>query len=160
MELCLRNCSCCGCEVEYFSTHGSRHNLQRAKNAAQAYDLQIISEFQANGLDQVQKKAMVYIFEHAGWSTNFGSIRTTKKAQRAEVICELLKKCIGFAKMCLIKLKINQTVLPEPQNLGWEECGESSSTSFWSKEGKRAFVKFEGLGLKERSFIIVRVWQF
>jgi len=43
--------------------HDTMDGLQRAKNAAQAHDLKIISgvEISANGLGQAQKKAMACI---------------------------------------------------------------------------------------------------
>ncbi len=78
------------------------------------------------------------------------------RAQRAEVICELLKKCIGFdiyqdvldkvenqpdriTRTHIAKALVEKNVVSRPQQ----------AVDRFLKEGKRAFVKCEGLGLKE-----------
>ena len=83
------------------------------------------------------------------------------RAERAKVICELLEKCIGFdiypdvvakvdghadrvTRTHIAKTLVEKNIVSRPQQ----------AFDRFLKEGKKAFVKFEGIGLKETIDVI------
>lgn len=83
------------------------------------------------------------------------------RAERAKVICRLLEKCIGFdiypdvvvkvdghadrvTRTHIAKTLVEKNIVSRPQQ----------AFDRFLKEGKKAFVKFEGIGLKETIEVI------
>ncbi|KHF76236.1 metal-dependent phosphoesterase [Acinetobacter sp. neg1] len=148
--------------------HDTMDGLERAQNYAQDHDIQIISGVEVssqwsrpntkksygvhivalNMQDEVPIKAML---------ENQKKIR----AERAKVICQLLEKCINFdiypdvvAKVDGYADRVTRTHIAK--TLVEKEIVSRPQQAFdrFLKEGKKAFVKFEGVGLKETIEII------
>ncbi|MFI8126681.1 PHP domain-containing protein [Acinetobacter sp. ABJ-A23_2] len=148
--------------------HDTMDGLQRARNAAQAHDLKIISGVEISSQwsrPSTKKSYGVHIvaLNMQDEAPILEALEQQKRirAQRAEVICELLKKCIGFdiyqdvldkvenqpdriTRTHIAKTLVEKNVVSRPQQ----------AFDRFLKEGKRAFVKFEGLGLQETIEVI------
>ena len=148
--------------------HDTMDGLERAQDYAQDHDIQIISGVEIssqwsrpstkksygvhivalNMLDEVPIKVML---------ENQKKVR----AERAKLICELLEKCIGFdiypdvlakvdghidrvTRTHIAKTLVEKNIVTRPQQ----------AFDRFLKEGKKAFVKFEGLGLKDTIDVI------
>lgn len=148
--------------------HDTMDGLERAQHYAQDHDIQIISGVEVssqwsrpntkksygvhivalNMQDEAPIKAML---------ENQQKIR----AERAKVICQLLEKCIDFdiypdvvAKVDGYADRVTRTHIAK--TLVEKEIVSRPQQAFdrFLKEGKKAFVKFEGVGLKETIEII------
>ena len=148
--------------------HDTMDGLQRAKIAAQGYDLNIISgaEISSQWSRPSTKKSYgvhIVALNMQDEAPILEALEQQKRirAQRAKVICELLEKCIGFqiyddvlakvenqadrvTRTHIAKTLVEKNVVTRPQQ----------AFDRFLKEGKRAFVKFEGLGLKETIDVI------
>lgn len=148
--------------------HDTMDGLQRAKNAAQGHDLNIISgtEISSQWSRPTTKKSYgvhIVALNMQDEAPILEALEQQKRirAQRAKVICELLEKCIGFqiyddvlakvenqadrvTRTHIAKTLVEKNVVTRPQQ----------AFDRFLKEGKRAFVKFEGLGLKETIDVI------
>lgn len=148
--------------------HDTMDGLQRAKNAAQGHDLNIISgtEISSQWSRPSTKKSYgvhIVALNMQDEAPILEALEQQKRirAQRAKVICELLEKCIGFqiyddvlakvenqadrvTRTHIAKTLVEKNVVARPQQ----------AFDRFLKEGKRAFVKFEGLGLKETIDVI------
>ncbi|TGU85675.1 PHP domain-containing protein [Acinetobacter pittii] len=148
--------------------HDTIDGLQRAKIAAQGYDLNIISgaEISSQWSRPTTKKSYgvhIVALNMQDETPILEALEQQKRirAQRAKVICELLEKCIGFqiyddvlakvenqadrvTRTHIAKTLVEKNVVTRPQQ----------AFDRFLKEGKRAFVKFEGLGLKETIDVI------
>ncbi|MDM1020899.1 PHP domain-containing protein [Acinetobacter sp. VNK23] len=148
--------------------HDTMDGLERAQDYAQDHDIQIISGVEIssqwsrpstkksygvhivalNMQDEVPIKAML---------ENQKKVR----AERAKLICELLEKCIGFdihsdvlakvdgqgdrvTRTHIAKTLVEKNIVTRPQQ----------AFDRFLKEGKKAFVKFDGVGLKETIDVI------
>ncbi|PTV45844.1 PHP domain-containing protein [Acinetobacter pittii] len=148
--------------------HDTMDGLQRAKIAAQGHDLNIISgtEISSQWSRPTTKKSYgvhIVALNMQDEAPILEALEQQKRirAQRAKVICELLEKCIGFqiyddvlakvenqadrvTRTHIAKTLVEKNVVTRPQQ----------AFDRFLKEGKRAFVKFEGLGLKEAIDVI------
>ncbi len=148
--------------------HDTMDGLQRAKIAAQGHDLNIISgaEISSQWSRPTTKKSYgvhIVALNMQDEAPILEALEQQKRirAQRAKVICELLEKCIGFqiyddvlakvenqadrvTRTHIAKTLVEKNVVARPQQ----------AFDRFLKEGKRAFVKFEGLGLKETIDVI------
>lgn len=148
--------------------HDTMDGLQRAKNAAQGHDLNIISgtEISSQWSRPTTKKSYgvhIVALNIQDEAPILEALEQQKRirAQRAKVICELLEKCIGFqiyddvlakvenqadrvTRTHIAKTLVEKNVVTRPQQ----------AFDRFLKEGKRAFVKFEGLGLTETIDVI------
>ncbi|MCU4531320.1 PHP domain-containing protein [Acinetobacter sp. P1(2023)] len=148
--------------------HDTMDGLQRAKIAAQEHDLEIISgaEISSQWSRPTTKKSYgvhIVALNMQDEAPILEALEQQKRirAQRAKVICELLEKCIGFqiyddvlakvehqadrvTRTHIAKTLVEKNVVARPQQ----------AFDRFLKEGKRAFVKFEGLGLKETIDVI------
>ncbi|EXS32622.1 PHP domain-containing protein [Acinetobacter sp. 826659] len=148
--------------------HDTMDGLQRAKIAAQGYDLNIISgtEISSQWSRPTTKKSYgvhIVALNMQDEAPILEALEQQKRirAQRAKVICELLEKCIGFqiyddvlakvenqpdrvTRTHIAKTLVEKNVVTRPQQ----------AFDRFLKEGKRAFVKFEGLSLKETIDVI------
>lgn len=148
--------------------HDTMDGLQRAKIAAQGHDLNIISgaEISSQWSRPTTKKSYgvhIVALNMQDEAPILEALEQQKRirAQRAKVICELLEKCIGFqiyedvlakvenqadrvTRTHIAKTLVEKNVVTRPQQ----------AFDRFLKEGKRAFVKFEGLGLKETIDVI------
>ena len=148
--------------------HDTMDGLQRAKIAAQGHDLNIISgaEISSQWSRPTTKKSYgvhIVALNMQDEAPILEALEQQKRirAQRAKVICELLEKCIGFqiyddvlakvenqadrvTRTHIAKTLVEKNVVTRPQQ----------AFDRFLKEGKRAFVKFEGLSLKETIDVI------
>ena len=148
--------------------HDTMDGLQRAKIAAQGHDLNIISgtEISSQWSRPTTKKSYgvhIVALNMQDEAPILEALEQQKRirAQRAKLICELLEKCIGFqiyddvlakvenqpdrvTRTHIAKTLVEKNVVTRPQQ----------AFDRFLKEGKRAFVKFEGLGLKETIDVI------
>lgn len=148
--------------------HDTMDGLQRAKNAAQGHDLNNISgtEISSQWSRPSTKKSYgvhIVALNMQDEAPILEALEQQKRirAQRAKVICELLEKCIGFqiyddvlakvehqadriTRTHIAKTLVEKNVVTRPQQ----------AFDRFLKEGKRAFVKFEGLSLKETIDVI------
>lgn len=148
--------------------HDTMDGLQRAKIAAQGHDLNIISgtEISSQWSRPTTKKSYSVHIVALNMQDEAPILEVLEqqkriRAQRAKVICELLEKCIGFqiyddvlakvenqadrvTRTHIAKTLVEKNVVTRPQQ----------AFDRFLKEGKRAFVKFGGLGLKETIDVI------
>ncbi|MFL4395746.1 PHP domain-containing protein [Acinetobacter pittii] len=148
--------------------HDTMDGLQRAKIAAQGHDLNIISgtEISSQWSRPTTKKSYGVHIVALNMQDEAPILEVLEqqkriRAQRAKVICELLEKCIGFqiyddvlakvenqadrvTRTHIAKTLVEKNVVTRPQQ----------AFDRFLKEGKRAFVKFGGLGLKETIDVI------
>ncbi|WP_440206456.1 PHP domain-containing protein [Acinetobacter oleivorans] len=148
--------------------HDTMDGLQRARIAAQGHDLKIISgtEISSQWSRPTTKKSYgvhIVALNMQDEAPILEALEQQKRvrAQRAKVICDLLEKCIGFqiyedvlakvenqadrvTRTHIAKTLVEKNVVTRPQQ----------AFDRFLKEGRRAFVKFEGLGLKETIDVI------
>ncbi len=148
--------------------HDTMDGLERAQNYAQDHDIQIISGVEISSQwsrPNTKKSYGVHIV-----ALNMqdevpirAMLEQQKKvrAERARLICQLLEKCIGFdiypdvvaqvdgeadrvTRTHIAKALVERNIVSRPQQ----------AFDRFLKEGKKAFVKFEGVGLKQTIEII------
>lgn len=148
--------------------HDTMDGLQRARIAAQGYDLKIISgtEISSQWSRPTTKKSYgvhIVALNMQDEAPILEALEQQKRvrAQRAKIICDLLEKCIGFqiyedvlakvedqadrvTRTHIAKTLVEKNIVSRPQQ----------AFDRFLKEGRRAFVKFEGLGLKETIDVI------
>jgi len=148
--------------------HDTMDGLERAQNYAQDHDIQIISGVEVSSQwsrPNTKKSYGVHIvaLNMQDEATIKAMLENQKKirAERAKVICQLLEKCINFdiypdvvAKVDGYADRVTRTHIAK--TLVEKEIVSRPQQAFdrFLKEGKKAFVKFEGVGLKETIEII------
>ncbi|MCI3880626.1 PHP domain-containing protein [Acinetobacter higginsii] len=148
--------------------HDTMDGLLRAQDYAQAYDIQIISGVEISSQwsrPNTKKSYGVHIvaLNMQDEAPIKAMLEQQKKvrAERAKVICQLLEKCIDFdiypdviaqvdgeadrvTRTHIAKALVEKNIVSRPQQ----------AFDRFLKEGKKAFVKFEGMGLKETIDVI------
>ncbi|MDH0565237.1 MULTISPECIES: PHP domain-containing protein [Acinetobacter] len=148
--------------------HDTMDGLERAQNYAQDHDIQIISGVEVSSQwsrPNTKKSYGVHIvaLNMQDEAPIRAMLENQKKirAERAKVICQLLEKCIDFdiypdviaqvdgeadrvTRTHIAKALVEKNIVSRPQQ----------AFDRFLKEGKKAFVKFEGVGLKETIEII------
>ncbi|ENX32526.1 hypothetical protein F889_03508 [Acinetobacter colistiniresistens] len=148
--------------------HDTMDALSRAQNYAQAHDIQIISGVEVSSQwsrPNTKKSYGVHIvaLDMQDDAPIKAMLEQQKKvrAERAKVICQLLEKCIDFdiypdviaqvdgeadrvTRTHIAKALVEKNIVSRPQQ----------AFDRFLKEGKKAFVKFEGMGLKETIDVI------
>lgn len=148
--------------------HDTMDGLERAQNYAQNHDIQIISGVEVSSQwsrPNTKKSYGVHIvaLNMQDEAPIRAMLENQKKirAERAKVICQLLEKCIDFdiypdviaqvdgeadrvTRTHIAKALVEKNIVSRPQQ----------AFDRFLKEGKKAFVKFEGVGLKETIEII------
>lgn len=148
--------------------HDTMDALRRAKKHAQEYDIKIISGVEISSQwsrPNIKKSYGVHIvaLNMQDEMPIKAMLENQKKvrAERAKVICSLLEKCIDFdiypdviakvdghpdrvTRTHIAKTLVEKNIVSRPQQ----------AFDRFLKEGKKAFVKFEGLGLKETIDVI------
>ncbi|GAA5632742.1 PHP domain-containing protein [Acinetobacter vivianii] len=148
--------------------HDTMDGLERAQNYAQDHDIQIISGVEVSSQwsrPNTKKSYGVHIvaLNMQDEAPIKAMLENQKKirAERAKVICQLLEKCINFdiypdvvAKVDGYADRVTRTHIAK--TLVEKEIVSRPQQAFdrFLKEGKKAFVKFEGVGLKETIEII------
>ena len=148
--------------------HDTMDGLVLARKHAQDYDIQIISGVEISSQwsrPNTQKSYGVHIValnmqDEAPIKTMLEKQKKVR-AERAKLICELLEKCIGFdiypevlakvdgfpdrvTRTHIAKTLVEKNIVSRPQQ----------AFDRFLKEGKKAFVKFDGIGLKETIEVI------
>ncbi|WP_288402916.1 PHP domain-containing protein [uncultured Acinetobacter sp.] len=148
--------------------HDTMDALNRAQKHAQDYDIKIISGVEISSQwsrPNIKKSYGVHIVAlNMQDETPIKAMLENQKkvrAERAKVICSLLEKCIDFdiypdviakvdghldrvTRTHIAKTLVEKNIVSRPQQ----------AFDRFLKEGKKAFVKFEGLGLKETIDVI------
>ncbi|MCH7392324.1 PHP domain-containing protein [Acinetobacter dispersus] len=148
--------------------HDTMDGLLRAQDYAQAHDIQIISGVEISSQwsrPNTKKSYGVHIVAlNMQDETPIKAMLEQQKkvrAERAKVICQLLEKCIDFdiypdviaqvdgeadrvTRTHIAKALVEKNIVSRPQQ----------AFDRFLKEGKKAFVKFEGMGLKETIDVI------
>ncbi|NNP70733.1 PHP domain-containing protein [Acinetobacter sp. Ac_5812] len=148
--------------------HDTMDGLLRAQDYAQAHDIQIISGVEVSSQwsrPNTKKSYGVHIvaLNMQDDAPIKAMLEQQKKvrAERAKVICQLLEKCIDFdiypdviaqvdgeadriTRTHIAKALVEKNIVSRPQQ----------AFDRFLKEGKKAFVKFEGMGLKETIDVI------
>ncbi|WP_336042710.1 PHP domain-containing protein [Acinetobacter dispersus] len=148
--------------------HDTMDGLARAQDYAQAHDIQIISGVEISSQwsrPNTKKSYGVHIvaLNMQDEAPIKAMLEQQKKvrAERAKVICQLLEKCIDFdiypdviaqvegeadrvTRTHIAKALVEKNIVSRPQQ----------AFDRFLKEGKKAFVKFEGMGLKETIDVI------
>ncbi|EOR05137.1 PHP domain-containing protein [Acinetobacter genomosp. 15BJ] len=148
--------------------HDTMDGLVRAQDYAQAHDIQIISGVEISSQwsrPNTKKSYGVHIvaLNMQDEAPIKAMLEQQKKvrAERAKVICQLLEKCIDFdiypdviaqvdgeadrvTRTHIAKALVEKNIVSRPQQ----------AFDRFLKEGKKAFVKFEGMGLKETIDVI------
>ena len=148
--------------------HDTMDGLSRAKNYAQDYDIQIVSGTEISSQwsrPNTKKSYGVHIvaLNMRDEAPIREMLENQKKvrAERAKVICSLLEKCIDFdiypdvvakvdgqadrvTRTHIAKVLVEKNIVSRPQQ----------AFDRFLKEGKKAFVKFDGIGLKETIDVI------
>lgn len=148
--------------------HDTMDGLERAQNYAQDHDIQIISGVEVSSQwsrPNTKKSYGVHIvaLNMQDEAPIRAMLENQKKirAERAKVICQLLEKCIDFdiypdvvAQVDGEADRVTRTHIAKA--LVEKNIVSRSQQAFdrFLKEGKKAFVKFEGVGLKETIEII------
>jgi 3',5'-nucleoside bisphosphate phosphatase len=148
--------------------HDTMDGLERAQNYAQDHDIQIISGVEVSSQwsrPNTKKSYGVHIvaLNMQDEAPIKAMLENQKKirAERAKVICQLLEKCINFdiypdvvAKVDGYADRVTRTHIAK--TLVEKEIVSRPQQAFdrFLKEGKKAFVKFEGVGLRETIEII------
>lgn len=148
--------------------HDTMDGLDLAIKYAQDHDIQIISGVEISSQwsrPNTQKSYGVHIValnmqDDAPIKTMLEKQKKVR-AERAKLICELLEKCIGFdiyadvlakvdgyadrvTRTHIAKTLVEKNIVSRPQQ----------AFDRFLKEGKKAFVKFDGIGLKETIEVI------
>ena len=148
--------------------HDTMDGLERAQDYAQDHDIQIISGVEISSQwsrPNTKKSYGVHIVALNMQDETLikAMLENQKKvrAERARLICELLEKCIGFdiypdviaqvdghadrvTRTHIAKTLVEKNIVTRPQQ----------AFDRFLKEGKKAFVKFDGVGLKETIDVI------
>ena len=148
--------------------HDTMDGLSRAKNYAQDHDIQIVSGTEISSQwsrPNTKKSYGVHIvaLNMRDEAPIREMLENQKKvrAERAKVICSLLEKCIDFdiypdvvakvdgqadrvTRTHIAKVLVEKNIVSRPQQ----------AFDRFLKEGKKAFVKFDGIGLKETIDVI------
>lgn len=148
--------------------HDTMDALSRAKNYAQDYDIQIISGTEISSQwsrPNTKKSYGVHIvalnMQDEAPIREMLENQKKVRAERAKVICSLLQKCIDFdiypdvvakvdgqadrvTRTHIAKVLVEKNIVSRPQQ----------AFDRFLKEGKKAFVKFDGIGLKETIDVI------
>jgi len=148
--------------------HDTMDGLSRAKNYAQDHDIQIVSGTEISSQwsrPNTKKSYGVHIvaLNMRDEAPIREMLENQKKvrAERAKVICSLLEKCIDFdiypdvvakvdgqadrvTRTHIAKVLVEKNIVSRPQQ----------AFDRFLKEGKKAFVKFDGIELKETIDVI------
>ena len=148
--------------------HDTMDGLSRAKNYAQDYDIQIVSGTEISSQwsrPNTKKSYGVHIvalnMQDEAPIREMLENQKRVRAERAKVICSLLEKCIDFdiypdvvakvdgqadrvTRTHIAKALVEKNIVSRPQQ----------AFDRFLKEGKKAFVKFDGIGLKETIDVI------
>ena len=148
--------------------HDTMDGLSRAKNYAQDYDIQIVSGTEISSQwsrPNTKKSYGVHIvalnMQDEAPIREMLENQKRVRAERAKVICSLLEKCIDFdiypdvvakvdgqadrvTRTHIAKILVEKNIVSRPQQ----------AFDRFLKEGKKAFVKFDGIGLKETIDVI------
>jgi predicted metal-dependent phosphoesterase TrpH len=148
--------------------HDTMDGLSRAKNYAQDHDIQIISGTEISSQwsrPNTKKSYGVHIvalnMQDEAPIREMLENQKKVRAERAKVICSLLEKCIDFdiypdvvakvdgqadrvTRTHIAKVLVEKNIVSRPQQ----------AFDRFLKEGKKAFVKFDGIGLKETIDVI------
>ena len=148
--------------------HDTMDGLSRAKNYAQDYDIKIISGTEISSQwsrPNTKKSYGVHIvalnMQDEAPIREMLENQKKVRAERAKVICSLLEKCIDFdiypdvvakvdgqadrvTRTHIAKALVEKNIVSRPQQ----------AFDRFLKEGKKAFVKFDGIGLKETIDVI------
>lgn len=148
--------------------HDTMDGLSSARKYAQDHDIQIISGVEISSQwsrPNTKKSYGVHIVAlNMQDETPIQAMLENQKkvrAERAKVICDLLEKCIDFdiypdviakvdgqadrvTRTHIAKILVEKNIVSRPQQ----------AFDRFLKEGKKAFVKFEGLGLKDTIDVI------
>ena len=148
--------------------HDTMDGLSRAKNYAQDYDIKIISGTEISSQwsrPNTKKSYGVHIvalnMQDEAPIREMLENQKRVRAERAKVICSLLEKCIDFdiypdvvakvdgqadrvTRTHIAKALVEKNIVSRPQQ----------AFDRFLKEGKKAFVKFDGIGLKETIDVI------
>ena len=148
--------------------HDTMDALSRAKNYAQDHDIQIISGTEISSQwsrPNTKKSYGVHIvalnMRDEAPIREMLENQKRVRAERAKIICSLLEKCIDFdiypdvvakvdgqadrvTRTHIAKVLVEKNIVSRPQQ----------AFDRFLKEGKKAFVKFDGIGLKETIDVI------
>ena len=148
--------------------HDTMDGLERAQDYAQQHDIQIISGVEISSQwsrPSTKKSYGVHIVAlNMQDETPIKAMLENQKkvrSERAKLICELLEKCIGFdiypdviaqvdghadrvTRTHIAKTLVEKNIVTRPQQ----------AFDRFLKEGKKAFVKFDGVSLKETIDVI------
>lgn len=148
--------------------HDTMDGLSSARKYAQDHDIQIISGVEISSQwsrPNTKKSYGVHIVAlNMQDETPIQAMLENQKkirAERAKIICDLLEKCIDFdiypdviakvdgqadrvTRTHIAKTLVEKNIVSRPQQ----------AFDRFLKEGKKAFVKFEGLGLKDTIDVI------
>ena len=148
--------------------HDTMDGLSRAKNYAQDHDIKIVSGTEISSQwsrPNTKKSYGVHIvalnMRDEAPIREMLENQKRVRAERAKVICSLLEKCIDFdiypdvvakvdgqadrvTRTHIAKALVEKNIVSRPQQ----------AFDRFLKEGKKAFVKFDGIGLKETIDVI------
>lgn len=148
--------------------HDTMDGLSRAKNYAQDHDIQIVSGTEISSQwsrPNTKKSYGVHIvalnMQDEAPIREMLENQKRVRAERAKIICSLLEKCIDFdiypdvvakvdgqadrvTRTHIAKVLVEKNIVSRPQQ----------AFDRFLKEGKKAFVKFDGIGLKETIDVI------
>lgn len=148
--------------------HDTMDGLSRAKNYAQNHDIQIVSGTEISSQwsrPNTKKSYGVHIvalnMRDEAPIREMLENQKRVRAERAKIICSLLEKCIDFdiypdvvakvdgqadrvTRTHIAKVLVEKNIVSRPQQ----------AFDRFLKEGKKAFVKFDGIGLKETIDVI------
>mgnify|MGYP003600499911 FL=1 len=148
--------------------HDTMDGLSRAKNYAQDHDIKIVSGTEISSQwsrPNTKKSYGVHIvalnMQDEAPIREMLENQKRVRAERAKVICSLLEKCIDFdiypdvvakvdgqadrvTRTHIAKALVEKNIVSRPQQ----------AFDRFLKEGKKAFVKFDGIGLKETIDVI------
>ena len=158
----------CGIHTLALTDHDTMDGVELVRKTAQQYDIHIISgvEISSQWSRPATKKSYgVHIvaldMQQPEPLQDALTIQKKIRAERAKQICHLLKSCIGqdiyedvltlvdgeadrITRTHIAKTLVNKGIVSRPQQ----------AFDRFLKEGKRAFVKFDGLSLQETIQII------
>lgn len=158
----------CGIHTLALTDHDTMDGVELVRKTAQQYDIHIISgvEISSQWSRPATKKSYgVHIvaldMQQPEPLQDALTIQKKIRAERAKQICHLLKNCIGqdiyedvltlvdgeadrITRTHIAKTLVNKGIVSRPQQ----------AFDRFLKEGKRAFVKFDGLSLQETIQII------
>ena len=158
----------CGIHTLALTDHDTMDGVELVRKTAQQYDIHIISgvEISSQWSRPATKKSYgvhIVALDMQQPEPLQDALRIQKKirAERAKQICHLLKNCIGqdiyedvltlvdgeadrITRTHIAKTLVNKGIVSRPQQ----------AFDRFLKEGKRAFVKFDGLSLQETIQII------